>query len=107
MQHHSLSAEINGLQVRVLPGSPLQTKHLIRSWVPQKKASPGTFPGSPSQGEHLSQCAWRAFKAAIGRSPRINGTWGQVDIPVLKYTLRACSGSDEEPGGNVFGVAGQ
>ena len=28
MQHYMRSAEISGLQVRVLPGSPLKLKHL-------------------------------------------------------------------------------
>jgi len=35
---------------------PLQTKHLIRSWVPPKKSSPGTFPGSHFRFEVQELC---------------------------------------------------
>jgi len=49
---------ISGLQVRVLPGSPLTAKHLIPPAVPPKKASPVTFPGSPSRG--MAWCLERA-----------------------------------------------
>ena len=70
MQHYSLSAEINGLQVRVLPGSPLQTKHLIRSGVPPKKAIPGTFPGSPSRAHSASRSVFHGAKGRlVGKPP--------------------------------------
>jgi hypothetical protein len=80
MQHYSLSAEINGLQVRVLPGSPLQTKHLIRAGVPPKKPFQGLFqgvhrvrtarPGAFSTGQ---KAAWWGKPPAF---PRISTSGG-------------------------------
>jgi hypothetical protein len=62
---------ISGLEVRVLPGSPFQTKHLIRSWVPPKKASPGTFPGCHRGGLHGASSVRLAIKRVFEHAPRL------------------------------------
>jgi hypothetical protein len=48
MQHHSLSAEINGLQVRVLPGSPfVPAMKTAGRETPNRRAHP---PGNRAHG---------------------------------------------------------
>src|SRR6516165_3635857 len=49
MQHYSLSAEISGLQVRVLPGSPLILDDLTTPGCSPKKPTAGTFAGTLAQ----------------------------------------------------------
>jgi hypothetical protein len=71
MQHYSLSAEINGLQVRVLPGSPLSCKDLADISNSPQSSLCGDFYGDSIKNAALSQAAAVQALAKIN----IRGQW--------------------------------